>query len=123
MLPTPRNPEVRFALEKLLRALQVFRSDDRDMPIGEAVSFLFIALGETPTGGGISVTDVSKQGDFSLASASRHAQALGLMDRHQRPGLAWVSDAVDPMERRKKVLRLTDEGRLAVAELVTALKV
>jgi hypothetical protein len=45
------------------------------------------------------------------------------MDRHQRPGLAWVSDAVEPMERRKKVLRLTDEGRLAVAELVTALKV
>lgn len=114
------SQETRLALEKILRALEVFRSDDRDMPIGEAVSFLSIALSETKEGG-MSVTELSKLGDFSLASASRHAQALGKFDRRRDPGLEWIEDSVDLMERRKKILKVTAQGRRIVAQLQAAI--
>lgn len=51
----------------------------------------------------------------------RHAQALGEFDRRRDPGLEWITDAVDLMERRKKILRLTDKGRRVVAQLQSAI--
>ena len=114
------SPTTRAALEKILQVLEVFRLGDRDMPLGEAVSFLLVALGETRDGG-ISITDLSKAGDFSLASASRHIQALGEFDRRRDPGLEWVSDSVDLMERRKKILKITPQGRRIVSLLQIAI--
>ena len=102
--------ETRAALEKILRVLEVFRVGDRDMPIGEAVSFIQVALGDTRDGG-ISITELAKAGGFALASASRYIQALGEFDRRRDPGLEWVSDNVDLMERRRKVLKVTPKGK------------
>lgn len=110
--------ETKRALSKALRTLEVFRTIDPDMPMGAAVSFLMIALGETPEGG-LSVTELSKQGDFPLSTASRYVQFLGEVDRHHRPGKELVSDHVDLMERRKKILRMTPKGKRVAYTIAT----
>lgn len=114
------DQQSKIALSKALQILEVFRAIDPDMLMGEAVSFLMIAQGETPEGG-ISVTDLSNKGGFALSSASRYVQSLGKMDRHRRPGFEIVSDEVDPMERRKKILRCTPKGRRIVTQLRNAM--
>lgn len=105
------------ATNRALQILNVFRDIDPDMPMGEAVSLLLIALGETKDGGGMTVTDLKNQGDFAMSSASRYMKSLGKKDRHGRAGAEMVSDARDPMDERRKVLRLTAKGRRAVEKI------
>lgn len=112
--------EAKVSVHKALQVLEVFRAIDPDMPMGTAVSFLMIANGETDEGG-LSVTELSKQGDFALSSASRYVQNLGEMDRHRRPGHDLVSDRVDPMERRRKVLKLTAKGKRVLNQIRNAI--
>lgn len=87
--------------------------------MGEAVTFLLIAVRETRDTG-LSVTEVSKLGGFALSSASRYVQNLGVQDRHKRPGLELVSDNVDMMERRRKILRITAKGQATVEDVAAA---
>lgn len=114
--PTPLDPRSRVALSRALNILEVFRTIDPDMKMGEAVGFLMIAAGETHDGG-LSVTELSKQGGFALSSASRYAQALGELNRHHKPGYELVKDEVDLMERRRKILRVTPKGRRILAQI------
>lgn len=107
----------KVALSRALQILNVFRDMDPDMPMGQAVSLLLIASGETREGGGLTVTDLSEKGDFALSSASRYMKALGKKDRHGRAGEEVVSDARDPMDERRKVLRLTPKGRRVVDKI------
>lgn len=111
--------DAKVSINRALQVLEVFRAIDPDMPMGTAVSFLMIAGGETPDGG-LSVTELSKQGGFALSSASRYVQALAEMDRHRRPGHDLVSDHIDPMERRRKVLKLTAKGKRIVSQIRNA---
>lgn len=110
----------KISAHRALQVLEVFRTIDPDMPMGTAVSFLMIAEGETADGGGLSVTELSTQGGFALSSASRYVQALGKVDRHRRPGHDLVSDHIDPMERRRKILKLTPKGHRVLAQLRNA---
>jgi DNA-binding MarR family transcriptional regulator len=115
-MQTNDNRDLRIRISKALQVLGVFRAIDPDMPMGAAVSLLMIANGETADSG-LSVTELSKLGDFALSSASRYVQALAEMDRHHRPGHDLVSDQIDPMERRRKVLKLTPKGKRVVNQL------
>jgi DNA-binding MarR family transcriptional regulator len=114
------DQQTKIPLNKALQTIEVFRALDPDMPMGAAVSFLMVALNETDDGG-LSVTELSKLGDFALSSASRYAQALGEMDRHHRKGHELVSDTIDPMERRRKILRTTGKGKRVVAQIKAAI--
>lgn len=103
-------------MHRAIRALEVLRSVNKDMPIGAAVSFLQIAVNE-----GLSITELSnKQGDL-LATTSRYVQALGDTRGDKRPGLELVSAAVDPTEFRKKVLKLSPQGRRISNQIVDAI--
>lgn len=112
--------DARITVHRALQVLEVFRAIDPDMQMGTAVSFLMIADGDTPDGG-ISITELSKAGGFALSSASRYVQALGAMDRHRRPGFELVSDHVDPMERRRKILKLTPKGKRVINQIRNAI--
>ena len=107
------------AISKALQLLNIFRDMDPDMTMGEAVSLLFIAQGERKDGGGLTVTELSVKGDFALSSASRYMKSLGKKDRHGRPGEEVVSDARDPNDERRKILRLTTKGRRVLAQVMT----
>lgn len=102
---------------KALGVLETFRVLDADMSIGEAVAFLLVALGETGGEGGLTVTEIGQQGGFSLASASRYIQSLNKKNRHGRDGHELVTDPRDPMDDRRKVLRLTPKGRRILSQI------
>lgn len=116
-MASSEKSDTKISISRALQVLEVFRAIDPDMPMGTAVSFLMIADGETADGGGLSVTELSNKGGFALSSASRYVQALAEMDRHRRPGHDLVSDHVDPMERRRKVLKLTPKGKRVLTQI------
>lgn len=110
------------ALSKALQVLEIFRAIDPEMQTGTAVSFLMVALGEHREGG-ITITDVAKDAGLPLGSTSRYIQALAKMNRHRQPGYELVSDAVDLMDRRKKVLKTTPGGKALAGKIVRAIGV
>ena len=112
----------RITANKALQVLEIFRALDTDMPVGEVVSFLLIALGETSDGGGPTVTEVGQKGGFSLASASRHVKSLGNMDRYGKKGHELVTDPRDPKDDRRKVLKLTHKGRTILNQIEAAIR-
>ena len=111
------DAERHAVISKALQLLSVFRDMNADMPMGEAVSLLLVAQGESPDGRGLTVTELSLQGDFGLSSASRYMKSLGKKDRHGRPGEEVVSDARDPADERRKVLRLTTKGMSVIGRI------
>ena len=119
-MKTTASPEARLSLLRALRLLEVFRSLDQDLPMGEAVSFLMIATGETLEGG-LSVTELSQRGKFGLSSASRYVQSLGAVNRHRKPGHELVIDPVDPMERRRKILKVSPQGQHIITAIHAAI--
>ena len=107
----------RIVANRVLQVLDIFRELDPDMPMGEAVSFTLIALGETKEGGGMTVTELGDRGGFALASASRYMKSLGKKNRHGDPGHEIVADSRDPLDERRKVLRLTAKGMRVIQKM------
>ena len=70
------DTKARVSTSRALQILNVFRDMDPDMPMGQAVSFLLIAGGETKEGGGITITELSERGEFALSSSSRYVKAM-----------------------------------------------
>lgn len=110
------NAEQSIATRKILQSLEFLRTLDQDMPIGAAVAFLLVAQGETKDSG-ISVTDIAKLGEFALSTASRYMNYLNLKDRRGNAGLELIDDPRDPEDDRRKVLKLTAQGRRVVSQL------
>lgn len=121
-MPTPYvfDQQTRISLSRALQLLEVFRTLDADMPIGQAVGFLMIAASETSEGS-MTVTELQDKGGFALSSSSRYVQALGKFDRKRDPGLELISDEVDVMNRRRKILRTTPRGKRVVQQLTQAM--
>ena len=87
------------------------------MPIGCIIGFLLIAQGETTEGGGLTVTEMSKKGEFALSTGSRYMNYLNKKDRRGNPGLELITDPRDPMDDRRKVLKLSSQGRRVVSQI------
>jgi DNA-binding MarR family transcriptional regulator len=119
-MATKLNPEIesietRVALGRLLRSLEVFRNIDKDMTLGSMVSLVQVSLNE-----GMSITELSRQTGDLLATTSRYVQALGDLRHDRKPGASLIDSHIDPLNFRKKVLRLTPSGRQRVNQLADA---
>lgn len=114
------TPENRATLNKVISLLGIFRGLDvnTETTISEAMSLLLIALGEDRMGGGLTVTDLGKLGEFSLASSSRYVKALSTQDRQGRTGLGLVTAMRDPVDDRKKVLRISPQGSDVITKVI-----
>jgi hypothetical protein len=53
-----------------------------------------------------------------MASASRYVSAFSAPVVEGRKGLGLVEAKEDPMERRKKIIRLTPKGRAVVKKIL-----
>ena len=87
---------------------------ESEMPLQQLHILLLIAK----AGEGTSLTDLAKEAGIGLATASRYVSALGKQNRHRQEGLLMVESFEDPMERRKKIIRLTEKGRIALNKLI-----
>lgn len=117
------DSDSRIAVNKALQVLEIFRTLNTEMPIGEAVSFLLIAIGETKDGGGLTITELKEKGDFALATSSRYTQSLSLKDRHGRPGHEIITSVRDPLDDRRKILRISPKGSRIIQQIKSAIGV
>lgn len=115
------SPEQSIAVRKIIQSLEVFRTIDQDMPVGAIIGFLLIAQGETADGG-INVTEMAHKGDFALSTASRHMNYLNKKDRRGNAGHELITDPRDPMDDRRKILKLTGQGRRVISQLTSTIE-
>jgi DNA-binding MarR family transcriptional regulator len=99
-------------LNEALRLFSGIRQIDPEMPLQQAHCFLLIAEADE----GLSLSDLAKKAGIGLATASRYVGALGKINRHREAGLQIIESFEDPMERRKKIIRLTSKGKLALKQ-------
>lgn len=100
--------------EEAIRLLSGISAVDPEMPLGQAKCLFIIAQFDE----GLSLTDIAKKAGIGLATASRNIAALGKINRKREPGLSLIESFEDPMERRKKIIRLTAKGRTTIKRIL-----
>ena len=97
-----------------IRILSGIQRIDPEMPLQQALCLFVIAEAED----GLSLTDLAKKVGIGLATASRYVGALGKMNRRHTEGLNFIESHEDPMERRKKVIKITIRGKNALRRIL-----
>lgn len=105
----------RYALVQLFKAIEEFRGIDPEMPSQSAALFLYSAIYP-----GCTMTDLQKNLGMSQASCSRNVSALSEWHRLEKPGLGLIVASPDPMERRRKIVQLTEKGEQLAVSLTEA---
>lgn len=101
-----------LSTDRLMRALEVFRELDPDMPIQYALSFLTLARNP-----GLSIRDLSERLGIAQSSASRNVAALSEWHSFRKPGHDLIQAKEDPRERRRKIVTPTRKGVALLARL------
>ncbi|KKL50736.1 hypothetical protein LCGC14_2302510 [marine sediment metagenome] len=104
---TRKGKTVDKEYQKAIRLLEEFRKIDPIMPIQTAVVFLTVASEE-----GINMSDLAERADITQASCSRNVGSLASYNRHKKAGHGLLTSREDALERRRKLVFLTDEGRI-----------
>lgn len=103
-------------LAKGLRILEEFRKVEPEMPMQMAAAFLIVALEE-----GITMKRLGERLGISQSSCSRNIAALSKVHRLNKQGYDLVVAEEDPLERRRKIVKLTAKGKRvaeAIAEII-----
>lgn len=112
---TTMNATPRIAVSKATQILSIFMGLGSKVLMGEAYSLLLIASGETQEGGGITITELASKSGVALSTASRTVDALtNDGKRSGGAGYALITSTRDPMDDRRKILRLTAKGRRTI---------
>jgi DNA-binding MarR family transcriptional regulator len=90
-----------------LNTLEIFREIDPEFPIQMAVVFLCVAENE-----GINMTELYQKARISQSSISRNVAALSKWHRLNKEGHDLIFAKEDPRERRRKIVFLTQKGKL-----------
>jgi DNA-binding MarR family transcriptional regulator len=90
---------------KYLKIVEAFRAIDQDMPIGQVVFFLHASREE-----GSSLRDVAQMANCKMATASRYLSTLSVRSRKADDGLDLLYYEENPMDRRQRLIYLTDKG-------------
>lgn len=104
------------SMEKLLRAIELFRMHDPEMPAQVISVFLYIASHDDCSK--VQIQDKEVGLNMSSASASRNTDWLS--HKHRLPnkkGLCWVDKYRDSTDMRRQVLKLSPEGHILVKSL------
>lgn len=104
-------------LDKATGLFQAFRTLDPTMPLQLAYTFILCAIYE-----GESIGDIARRAGFATSTTSRHILDLGDYDRNKNPGYQLVETVIDPMELRKKSVRLTPKGRNLLNQIITTMR-
>lgn len=112
------------ASEEQARALAVLQALasilNRDAPLVQAMALLSIARAGD---GGVDQARLMTELKTSTAGISRTVQALSAVHyMKDREGYGLVERVFDPMDNRRRTLRLTASGRKAVAKVLSAME-
>lgn len=98
-------------IKDVSRFIAEVRRLDSEMPLQQIHCLLILATDDE----GMSLTELSRRAEINLATASRYIAALGKINRHREEGLQLIEAFEDPMERRKKIIRLTGLGKAFIS--------
>jgi DNA-binding MarR family transcriptional regulator len=104
------------ALDRVIRAFKVFREVDPEMPLTSVSLFLHSSLNPD-----CSMAHLQKSLGISQASCSRTVTALSEWRDDEKPGHGLLAKYSDPMDRRKRFVRLTEKGEQLVVSLEEAI--
>ncbi len=107
-------------LDKLTRfrkILNIFRTLDSDMTIGEIISLIEIAKGMRKDGSGPNITALAEVCDFPLSSTSRYTIKMAGKTKSAFTDAPLISNNRSPLNDRMKELRLTPRGTLVLNQL------
>ena len=99
-------------IERLLKAMNLLRVLDREMPAQVIATFLYVASHDN-----CHKLAMEEDLTFSTASGSRNTDWLSKYHRLNKPGLDLISKEVDPTNRRRQILKLTPKGHELVKQL------
>jgi DNA-binding MarR family transcriptional regulator len=115
--PVPRFGGVKpMQLNDSVKFLKNVQKVNNEMPLQQLLCLLVVAKDDE----GLSLTEVAREADVSLTTASRYISALGKQNRKREEGLNLIESYEDPMERRKKIIRLTPKGKATLRKLLGA---
>ena len=115
MSTDPWRTVTNVPMEKLLRAIELFRRHDPELPSQVISVFLYIASHDDCTKVQLGDDDVGL--GMSSASCSRNADWLSGRHRLNKEGLGWVEKYRDPTDQRKILYRLNTQGKSIVRDL------
>ena len=105
----------RYALVQLFKAIEEFRGVDPEMQAQGVALFLYSAIYP-----GCTMTDLQRNLGMTQASCSRNVSAFSEWHRLDKPGHGLLAATPDPMERRRKIVQLTEKGQQLAVSLTEA---
>lgn len=91
----------------MLKLVERFRELDAEMQAQSMAVLLKVAKHPAP----IKMAEIAEELGLSQSTVSRNVAYLGDWNRHKSKGHQLVEAYEDPMERRRKLVRLTAKGK------------
>ena len=101
------------ASKNILRLVERFRMVDAEIQAQSMAVLLKVAKHPVP----IKMAEIAEELGLSQSTVSRNVAYLGDWNRHKTKGHQMVEAFEDPMERRRKLVRLTAKGKRFITEL------
>lgn len=101
----------------LLEIIERMREFDSQMEIQACAVFFCVGLHQNMTvkgrnyGEGIPMQEISRKLGIAQSSVSRNVYKLSYINRHRSKGVDLLEAYEDPMERRRKLVRLSRKGQ------------
>ena len=100
------------SLVRLVDIMQEFRKLDYEVPAQVILCFVFIAS-HNPCHSEVLCHELG----LTRAAVSRNTDWLSDKHRLKKPGLGLINKEVDPSNRRRMLLSLTDKGKIIAKDL------
>lgn len=95
-----------------LDIIDTLTAEKPTIPVQALRIFLLVCINE-----GLSMSDYQAQAGLSQTVTSRHLLDIGDRNRYMEPGLGWVTQNMDVMNRRRHIARLTSKGKALAHKL------
>lgn len=100
----------------LLKHIENFRKFDADIQSQTIAVFLYVGIHESNEG--VPMTKIATDLNMAQSSVSRNVSLLSKWSWSRKEGLNFVEALEDPMERRRKLVKLTNRGKNCMLQLV-----
>ena len=102
-------------MERLLKAMELFRSYDSEMPAQVISVFLYIASHNDCSK--VQLQDKTDGLNMPSASASRNTDWLSHKHRLGKRGLNWIVKYRDKTDKRRQIMKLSSQGQFLVQQV------